>query len=46
MAEVRFTVKVADYNLTAGGATQLVNWASATVNEQVYKDDATIFATK
>ena len=38
---VRFTAKVVNKNL-ACGATQLVNWANATVNSAVVKDDASV----
>ena len=44
-AYVRFSAKVVDNNLT-DGLNQLVNWASATVDNEVYKDDASILVTK
>ena len=44
-AYIRFSAKVVDNNLT-DGLNQLVNWASATVDNEVYKDDASIFVTK
>lgn len=44
-AYVRFTGKVVDKTL-ACGSNQLVNWASATVNGEVYKDDASTMVTK
>ena len=44
-AYVRFTGKVVD-NTLACGANQLVNWASATVNGKVFKDDASVALNK
>lgn len=44
-AYVRFTGKVTDKTL-ACGKNQLVNWASATVNGEVFKDDASVMVTK
>lgn len=44
-AYVRFTGKVVDKTMACGN-NQLVNWASATVNGGVYKDDASVFVTK
>lgn len=44
-AYVRFSAKVVDDNL-ANGLNQLVNWASATVDSRVYKDDVSILVTK
>ena len=44
-AYVRFTGKVVD-NTLACGKNQLVNWASATVNGEVYKDDASVMVVK
>lgn len=44
-AYVRFTGKVVDKSL-ACGSNQLVNWASSTVNNSVYKDDASVMVTK
>ena len=44
-AYVRFTGKVVDKTMACGN-NQLVNWASATVNGSVYKDDASVFVTK
>ena len=44
-AYVRFTGKVVDKSL-ACGSNQLVNWASATINKDVYKDDASVMVTK
>ncbi|MBR2725845.1 DUF11 domain-containing protein [Candidatus Saccharibacteria bacterium] len=44
-AYVRFTGKVTDKTL-ACGKNQLVNWASATVNGEVYKDDASVMVVK
>ncbi len=41
LAYVRFTAKVVNKNLTCG-ATQMVNWANATVSENVVKDDASV----
>ncbi len=40
-AYVRFTAEVVDKTL-ACGSNQLVNWASATVNSRVVKDDASV----
>jgi len=40
-AYIRFTAKVVDKSL-ACGSNQLVNWASATVNSKVTKDDASV----
>lgn len=44
-AYVRFTGKVVDNSLVCG-ANQLVNWASATVNGKVFKDDASVALDK
>ncbi len=44
-AYVRFTGKVIDKTL-ACGQNQLVNWASATVKNRVYKDDASVMVEK
>ncbi len=44
-AYVRFTGKVVDKSLSCG-SNQLVNWASATVNKSVYKDDASVLVAK
>ena len=44
-AYVRFTGKVVDKTMACGN-NQLVNWASATVNGGVYKDDASVFVVK
>ena len=44
-AYVRFTGKVVDKTMACGD-NQLVNWASATVNGGVYKDDASVFVNK
>ena len=44
-AFIRFTGKVVNKTLACGD-NQLVNWASATVNNEVYKDDASVFVTK
>lgn len=44
-AYVRFTAKVVNKTL-ACGSNQLVNWASATVNSVVYKDDASVMVTR
>ncbi len=44
-AYVRFTGKVVDKTMACGD-NQLVNWASATVNGNVYKDDASVFVNK
>ena len=44
-AYVRFTGKVVDKSLSCGD-NQLVNWASATVNKSVYKDDASVMVNK
>lgn len=44
-AYVRFTGKVIDKAL-ACGQNQLVNWAAATVNGKVYKDDASVIVKK
>ncbi len=40
-AYVRFVAKVVDKNVTCG-YNQLVNWASATVESKVFKDDASV----
>ena len=45
-AFIRFTAKVVEGNLTCNKKTQLVNWASATVNSKVYKDDASVMVTR
>ena len=44
-AYVRFTGKVVDKTMACGD-NQLVNWASATVNGGVFKDDASVFVNK
>ena len=44
-AYVRFTGKVVDKTM-ACGSNQLVNWASATVNGSVFKDDASVMVDK
>ncbi len=44
-AYVRFTGKVVDKSLSCG-SNQLVNWASATVKNSVYKDDASVLVAK
>ena len=44
-AYVRFTAKVVSKTL-ACGKNQLVNWASATVNSEVFKDDASVMVTR
>ena len=44
-AFVRFTGKVVDNSMECG-ANQLVNWASATVNGEVSKDDASVLVDK
>ncbi len=44
-AYVRFTGKVVDKTMACGN-NQLVNWASATVNGEVYKDDASVMVAK
>lgn len=44
-AYVRFTGKVVNKTLACGN-NQLVNWASATVNGEVYKDDTSVFVFK
>lgn len=44
-AYIRFTGKVVDKTMACGN-NQLVNWASATVNGNVYKDDASVFTVK
>ena len=44
-AYVRFTGKVVDKSLSCG-SNQLVNWASATVKNSVYKDDASVLVDK
>ena len=44
-AYVRFTGKVIDKTL-ACGSNQLVNWASATIDQKVYKDDASVMVDK
>ncbi len=44
-AYVRFTGKVVDKTMACGN-NQLVNWASATVNGDVYKDDASVMVAK
>ncbi|MDO4507901.1 MAG: hypothetical protein Q4B65_00710 [Candidatus Saccharibacteria bacterium] len=41
-AYVRFSAKVVDKSLECG-QNQLVNWASATVDGDVFKDDASVF---
>ena len=44
-AYVRFTGKVVNKTLACGG-NQLVNWANATVNGAVYKDDASVMVDR
>ena len=44
-AYVRFTAKVVNKSL-ACGSNQLVNWASATVNSSVFKDDASVMVKR
>ena len=44
-AYVRFTAKVVAQDLNCG-VNQLVNWASATVNSTVFKDDASVVVTR
>lgn len=44
-AYVRFTAKVINKDL-ACGSNQLVNWAQATVNSSVFKDDASVMVTR
>lgn len=44
-AYIRFTGKVVDKTMACGN-NQLVNWASATVNGNVYKDDASVMVDK
>ena len=44
-AYVRFTAKVVNKSL-ACGSNQLVNWASATVNSGVFKDDASVMVVR
>ena len=44
-AYVRFTGKVVD-NTLGCGSNQLVNWASAQVDGEIYKDDASVMVTK
>ena len=44
-AYVRFTAKVVSKSL-ACGSNQLVNWAQATVNSVVFKDDASVFVER
>ncbi len=44
-AYVRFTAKVVSENLKCGD-NQLVNWASATVNGEVFKDDASVMVER
>ena len=44
-AYVRFTAKVVAKNIVCG-TNQLVNWASATVNSVVFKDDASVIVKK
>lgn len=42
---VRFTGRIVDRTL-ADGANQLVNWASATIDNAVFKDDASVLLLK
>ena len=44
-AFVRFTGKVVD-NTLGCGRNQLVNWGSAQVDGEIYKDDASVMVTK
>ena len=44
-AYVRFTAKVVNKSLACGN-NQLVNWASATVNSSVFKDDASVMVKR
>ena len=44
-AYVRFTAKVINKDLVCGN-NQLVNWASATVNSAVFKDDASVMVAQ
>ena len=44
-AYVRFICKVKDNSLAAG-LNQLVNWANVTVEDEVYKDDASVLVEK
>ena len=44
-AYVRFTAKVVSKTLACGD-NQLVNWASATVNQVVFKDDASVMVNR
>lgn len=44
-AYIRFTGKVVDKTMACGN-NQLVNWASATVKGNVYKDDASVMVDK
>lgn len=44
-AYVRFTAKVVNKSLACGN-NQLVNWASATVNSAVFKDDASVMVKR
>lgn len=44
-AYVRFTGKVVDKSLKCGD-NKLINWAAATVNESVTKDDASVIVSK
>ncbi len=45
-AYVRFTAKVVDKNIACGKNNDLVNWASATIDSKVVKDDAKVVTTK
>ncbi len=44
-AYVRFTGKVVNKTLACGN-NQLVNWASATVNKEIFKNDASVFVKR
>ncbi len=44
-AYVRFTAKVVNNSLACGN-NQLVNWANATVNSKVVKDDASVMVNR
>ena len=44
-AFVRFTAKVVNDSLVCG-SNQLINWASATVNSRVTKDDASVMVNR
>lgn len=45
-AYVRFTAKVVDKSIACGKNNELVNWASATIDSKVVKDDAKVVTTK